>query len=326
MRLRSRPAPALLALLFAALPAAAERAAARPKAKPLDAQARAEQVAAKLPVAHQALRESRLAAAALADAPLRAAVEAQLAAPWLPPDAWALSHRAEAEALLRAERLLGPEEPLVLPAARGSFAAAPGGTCPDGHHGYPGGLAVHSWVNLLHARGLAQAYERAYAVKLDDGWLVAAALWHDALKAATLPWDDQGGCPAKEPQLGGTALHHVLGVAAAMLRRLPQPLVWVIASAHAPPSGDGLARVCGWLRAGSIVAFGRADAACPAAPGKGKLAPLEAFVTAFADADYSLSGPAWAAYAAATPSGWARFDALAQDGNDIAAWSRAQAR
>src|SRR5207253_2927740 len=112
------------------------------------------------PAGRSAMRELRLAAAAIPDQPLRAAVEAQLLAPWLPPEAWAVAHPAEVEKLLRAEGLL--DAPLALPGQRGSFAAACGG----GHHVYPGGLAVHSWTDLLHARGLAEAYEKVYGVKL----------------------------------------------------------------------------------------------------------------------------------------------------------------
>jgi hypothetical protein len=276
------------------------------------------------------LREARLAAAALKDPPLRAAVEAQLAAPWLPEGAWVYAHTAEAEAKLRALGLLeaGTSLAAILPKpGRGSFAAAAGGPCPNGHHGYPGGLAVHSWTNLLHARGLAAAYKDAYGIALDDGWLVAAALWHDTLKSVTLPWDAQGRCPSAEAQLAGTALHHPLGIAAAILRRLPKPLVWVIAASHAPITPEKLGAVCGWIQAAGILAKGDASAvACPSLDPKAQRPPVESYVNHFADADFFFTVPASSWYAAQTPDGWARYDALVQDGSDVAAWFKAQAR
>ena len=276
--------------------------------------ARAKDLAARLPAARSAMRELRLAAAAIPDQPLRAAVEAQLLAPWLPPEAWAVAHPAEAEKLLRAEGLL--DAPLALPGQRGSFAAACGG----GHHAYPGGLAVHSWTDLLHARGLAEAYEKVYGVKLRDDWLVAAAIWHDSLKAATLPWHDDANCGPEQP-IAGTAAHHVLAIASAMLRRLPEPLVLTIASAHAPVFGDGAKSVCSWMRAAFIVAEGRRlPGACPAT------APIEGYVMNLADSDYPLTVTAASWYAAHAPAGWERFEAMIQDGSDLAAWVRGTSR
>src|SRR5439155_327718 len=86
--------------------------------------------------------------------------------------------------------------------------------------------------------------------------LAAAAIWHDAIKAATLPWRDDATC-GPEPRIAGTGAHHVLGIAAAMVRRLPEGLVLTIASAHVPVFEDGAKQVCAWLRAASIVADGR---------------------------------------------------------------------
>ncbi len=317
-------APAPRADVVAAAPAGPSTPAFDPEAGK-----RAEQVAAKLPAARHALREARLAAAALKDPPLRAAVEAQLAAPWLPEGAWVYAHPAEAEAKLRALGLLdaGTSLAALLPRpGHGSFASAAGGPCPTGHHGYPGGLAVHSWANLLHARGLAAAYHDAYGITLDDGWLVAAALWHDTLKSVTLPWDAAGRCPSTEAQFAGTALHHPLGLAAAILRRLPRPLIWVIAASHAPITAEKLGAICGWIQAAGILAKGDPNAvACPSLDPKASRPPVESYVNHFADADFSFTVPVSQWYAAQTPEGWARYDALVQDGSDVAAWFKAQA-
>jgi len=284
-----------LLLLFAAAPAE-----------------RAKDVAARLPIARSAMREVHLAAAAISDQPLRAAVEAMVMAPWLPPESYAVAHPAEAERMLQEAGLL--EGRLQLPPQRGSFQAACGGD----HHAYPGGLSVHAWAAVLHARGLAAAYQQVYGVKLRDEWLVAAALWHDALKAATLPWRDDATC-GPEPRIAGTGAHHVLALAAAIVRRLPDGLVLTIASAHAPVFEAGAKQVCGFLRAASIIANGKLPAAaCPAS------APPEAFAMNTADADDPLTTTVGSWYAERAPKGWERFEALIQDGSDVAAWARAQ--
>src|SRR5262249_7435059 len=237
---------------------------------------RAKDVAARLPIARNAMREIHLAAAAITDQPLRAAVEAMVMAPWLPRESWAVAHPAEAERMLREAGFL--EGQLQLPPERGSFQAACGG----GHHSYPGGLSVHAWAALLHARGVAASYQQVYGLKLRDDWLVAATIWHDAIKAATLPWHDDASC-GPEQRIAGTGAHHVFAIAAAMVRRLPEGLVLAIASAHAPVVEDGAKQVCSWLRAASIVADGRPPRTpCPSA------APPEAYVMNLADSDDPL--------------------------------------
>ena len=266
-----------------------------------DPTARAREVARKLPFAHGAMLELRREAGALPDPALRATVEAQLLAPWLPEEAWAYKHLDEAR------KLLGEPELLLPPPRKGDFAAAPGGPCEDGHHGYPGGLAVHSLANLLHARALSKIYNHVYGVELHDDQLVAAAIWHDSLKAATLPFRADGSC-GPEPQIAGTPAHHVLGLAAGILRHLPKDLLITIAAAHGPD------KACDWLQAASILANGE-KTSCP---------PLriEAFVTHDADVDYDLTGYAWKRYVEKAPKGWARYDALAADGNDLLLFNR----
>jgi hypothetical protein len=236
-------------------------------------------------------------------------------APWLPREAWAVAHRTEAEALLRKEGLL--EGPLDLPPERGSYAAA----CAGPRGGYPGALAVHAYADLVHARGIEDAYRRAYGVELRDDWLVAAASWRDARGAATLQWREDATC-GPESVIAGAPAHHVLGVAAAMVRRLPPQLVVVIASSRAPMAGDGAAQVCGWLRAASILARGTAlPFPCPK---PGPPTPIEAYAASFAAADEPLTTTAWGWYASRTPPGWERFEALVQDGGDLQAWIRAR--
>src|SRR5262249_5920185 len=111
----------------------------------------------------------------------------------------------------------------------------------------------------------------------------------------------------REPAIAGTAAHHPLGIAAALARGLPAALVVAIAASHAPPARENLERLCGWLRAGSVLATGRADAvACPA---EKSAAPIESFLVHDADADYPLTAAASNA-ALGSATGWGRFDAL----------------
>ena len=273
---------------------------------------RAKDVAARLPIVRSAMREIHLAAAAISEPPLRAAVEAMVMAPWLPPEAYAVAHPGEAERMLRDAGLL--EGRLQLPEQRGSFQAACGGT----DEPYPGGMAVHAWSELIRARGIGESYQRVHGVKLRADWLVAASVWHDALQAGTLPWREDATC-GPEQRIAGAGAHHVLGLAATLLRHFPDAIVLTIASAQ-PGALDGKARpVCDWIRAASIIANGR----MPSQPCSGADLPVEAYLMSLAESDRPLTSAAWSWYAAHTPGGWERFEALLQDGSDVAAWARA---
>jgi hypothetical protein len=269
-----------------------------------DPGARAREVAAKLPFAYRAYLELRRDAAAISDPALRAAVEAQMLTPSLPPEAWAYAHLDEARRLLRDPGLQLP------PPRKGDFLAAPGGDCEGGHHGYPGGLSVHSLANLLHARALAETYKHVYGVDLHADQLTAAVIWHDSLKAATLPFRADGSC-GPEPKIAGAGAHHVLGLAAAILRHLPSDLLYVIAASHSADHGQ----ICSWLDAASIIAAGE-KMTCPSRQ------TVEAFIDNFANADSALTGLAWSRYVANAPRGWARYEALAQDGDALLLFSR----
>jgi hypothetical protein len=266
--------------------------------------ARAREVAAKLPFAYRAFLELRREAGAISDPALRAAVEAQMLTPSLPPEAWAYAHLDEARRLLRDPGLQLP------PPRKGDFLAAPGGACEDGHHGYPGGLSVHSLANLLHARALAQVYQHVYGVEVHRDQLTAAVIWHDSLKAATLPFRADGSC-GPEPEIGGAGAHHVLGLAAGILRHLPADLLYVIAASHSTDHR----RICAWLDAAALIANGE-KMSCPSRQ------TVEAFIDNLANADSTLTGLAWSRYVANAPKGWARYEALAQDGDALLLFSR----
>jgi len=266
--------------------------------------ARAREVAQKLPFAYRAYLEIRREAGAIGDPSLRSATEALLLAPSLPPEAWAYAHLADARTLLEDPRLELP------PPKKGDFLASAGGSCENGHHGYPGGLAVHTLATLRHARALADVYRHVYGVDVRADPLTTAVLWHDALLAATLPFRADGSC-GPEPLIAGAPAHHVLGLAAGILRHLPAQMLSVIAAAH---SADP-AQICSWLQAASIIADGH-KLECAARP------TVEAFIHHFADSDSSLTGLTWSRYVGRAPKGWARYEALLQDGNDVLLFSR----
>jgi hypothetical protein len=267
---------------------------------------RARELAARLPTAYRAYLEIRREAAAIGDPALRAAVEAQILAPWLPPEAWAYANLAQARRLLDEPRLELPRP------RKGDFLAAPGGNCdgPGSHHGYPGGLSVHTLADLLAVRSLAADYKHVYGVDLHGEQLTVAALWHDALKASTLPWRVDGSC-GPEPIIAGTQAHHVLGLAAGLLRHLPEDLLVVIAAARSTDP----TLVCRWLQAASVIADGR-KMDCPSRQ------TVEAFLHNLAASDSPLTELSWSRYTSRAPKGWERFEALIQDGNDLLLFSR----
>jgi hypothetical protein len=292
-------------LVSAALAAGPAKPTPKPS-PPADPAQRAREISRQLPWAHDALLELRREAGKIGDPALRAAAETQILAPWVPRETWALSHLDEAR------KLLGEPDLTLPPPDKGDFAAAPGGNCEDGHHGYPGGLAVHSLANLLHGRALAGVYQHVYGVHLSNDWLALAAIWHDSMKAVTLPWKEDGSC-GPEATIAGTGAHHVLGLAAAISRHLPKELVFVIGSAHS----TDLVQVCKWVKAASIIAVGH-DTEC-----LGRL-PAEAYANQVSDGDFPYTTTTWTSYVAKAPKGWERFDALILDGNDVAFHERSR--
>jgi len=266
--------------------------------------ARAREVAASLPFAYRAYLELRREAGAIGDPALRAAVEAQILAPWLPPEAWAYSHLAQARKLLGDSRLQLP------PPKSGDFLAAPGGDCEKGHHGYPGGLAVQTLAKLEAGRAFARDYRQVYDVDLHSEQLSVALIWQGTLKASTLPWSADGSC-GPEPSIAGAPAHHVLGLAAGILRHLPKDLLFVIGAAY----DTDASRICAWLQAASLIAEGE-RMTCPTRQ------TVEAFIHRFASSQSALTELSWSRYVEKAPRGWARFEALAQDGNDLLLFSR----
>jgi hypothetical protein len=151
-----------------------------------------------------------------------------------------------------------------------SLEAAPGSEF-DGHHSFPGGLAVHESFNQQNAANLAALYRRTYAVGLaqaiDEDLVLAAPAWHDWAKTFVFQWNVDGtefqelkfGGQGKNDNFGKagdsrTGAHHILGLAETMARGLPPALVITQASAHAAPTLGNEYKVVNWIRAAAIIA------------------------------------------------------------------------
>jgi hypothetical protein len=171
-----------------------------------------------------------------------------------------------------------------------AFASAPGSVF-NGHHSYPGGLAVHESFNLSSAISFRENYRLNVGITGEDGlprvaplpashdaaehsdltisqdWIIAAPLWHDWAKPIVFQWNADGSEFA-EFNFGGngstdiygasgdrrTGGHHIIGIAESMARDLPASFVIIQASAHSAPTLGHEYMVVNWLRTAAIMA------------------------------------------------------------------------
>ena len=172
------------------------------------------------------------------------------------------------------------------------------GSADGSHHAYPGGLAVHEYFNATMATQFAETYDRVYfdgKPTVDRDTVVAAALYHDIMKAVVFQWRDDGSL-SDELTIAGTGAHHILSGAEAIAHGRAPRFVTTLLSAHAAPSLGDESHVVDWCRAAAIVAgVDPVSYGLVAADGKGafKLAadpvPLEAFISNLSDHDYVVS-------------------------------------
>ncbi|MBV8139984.1 MAG: hypothetical protein JO121_30750 [Deltaproteobacteria bacterium] len=170
------------------------------------------------------------------------------------------------------------------------FDSAPGSVF-EGHHSYPGGLAMHEAFNDISSLSLAADYRMAYGhlgaaglptidVSSDAGFarsgddlamnqdlIIAAPIWHDWGKVLVFQWNADG-TEFQELNFGGSGAsdnygakgdsrtpgHHILGLAESMKRGLGPELVITQASAHAAPTLGNEYKVVNWIRAAAIIA------------------------------------------------------------------------
>jgi hypothetical protein len=170
------------------------------------------------------------------------------------------------------------------------FDSAPGSVF-EGHHSYPGGLAMHEAFNDISSLSLAADYRMAYGhlgatglptidvsseaafarygdgLAIDQDLIIAAPIWHDWGKVMVFQWNADG-TEFQELTFGGngasdnygakgdsrTPAHHILGLAESMKRGLGPELVITQASAHAAPTLGNEYKVVNWIRAAAIIA------------------------------------------------------------------------
>ncbi len=196
------------------------------------------------------------------------------------------------KAAVTAEQLLPP---LVNPGqAPQSFASA-SGSIYDSHHAYPGGLVIHTALNVRSSLGLCRGYYDTYGVPLDRDIILAAQLLHDIHKPWVYQWQEDGSS-LPEYQIAGTGAHHVLSLAEAIFRDLPAETVIAQASAHdnAGSPADEV-RLVAYIKAASIIAGKDPVAAGLLAAGGSMVATprrIEPFITYLGDHDWVFSVPA----------------------------------
>lgn len=248
---------------------------------------RAESIAKESAPTQKAMALLDESARAIKDPKIRAAVLAILQDP--APTFMARWERAAARKALVSAGLVDEkvEVGALFPSGSLSFAAAAGGLLGK-HHGHPGGLAAHTAFNVKAARALAAVYRQQYDVEIDEDIVIAAPILHDAMKAWTLQFNEDGTL-ATQPMVAGTSSHHPFIVAEAIHRGLPYALVVAVAAAHEPPDSNRAA-VARFLQAGAILA-GKDPLAWQLAP----TSRIEASISHLSDHDYVLSDPAFAA-------------------------------
>ncbi|HVO29142.1 MAG TPA: metal-dependent phosphohydrolase [bacterium] len=302
-----------LALLLAAASSLPRAARAQ------DGLARAQALAKQSTDARDAMETLRFQAGKIQDPALKAAAKDLLENPaptfmqaW--PDAAA---REKVRGALVEAKLLAPDVSVDLlfpPLANALKAPAPFDVAPAGdpqhHHGYPGGLAVHTAFNVQAALDLARNYRNRYGVVLDPDLVIAAPLLHDCMKPWAFQWKRDGTITA-QPKIADTGSHHIFAIAEAIHRGLSPTFVVALASAHDTPTGDTAPRVVGYLRAAAILAgVDPVEKGILVRDGEAwrlaALPPLEATVNHLSDHDYVLLDPAAALEADA-------LDRLARD-------------
>jgi hypothetical protein len=190
-----------------------------------------------------------------------------------------------------------------------AFWSAPGSTY-SGHHSFPGGLAMHEWVNASLAVELVDSYDQRYGLVSESGAVdpsvaTAAPLWHDINKVTVFQWNDDGS-ELVEQVIADTGAHHPISGAEAIVRGMSPDFVVALLSAHDPPqSGTPILRLINYIRAAAIIARvdplqagllqPSSDPNAPAGLGLAQVPPrVEGHINHLSDHDFVFSGDALA--------------------------------
>ena len=178
------------------------------------------------------------------------------------------------------------------------FESAPGSGYMS-HHSYPGGLVVHTALNIRSTLGLYQGYVDSNAMELDKDVVVAGQLLHDLHKPWVFQWkSDASSLP--EFQIAGTGAHHILGIAESIYRNIPNNVILAQASAHdhaGTPEEE--AKLINYIKAAATIA-GKDPVHLGLLAPNGESLPLprstEPFVVYLGDHDWIISVPSakWA--------------------------------
>lgn len=132
------------------------------------------------------------------------------------------------------------------------FYSAPGSGY-QSHHSYPGGLALHTALNLDSSLGLFEGYKRVNNTVVDRDVVIASQMLHDRLKPWVFQWQAAGDTRA-EATIAGTGEHHIYSVAESICQGLPAEVCIAQACAHdhpGTPADEG--QVVNWIKAACIL-------------------------------------------------------------------------
>ncbi|HML87433.1 MAG TPA: hypothetical protein PKA28_03205 [Methylomusa anaerophila] len=133
------------------------------------------------------------------------------------------------------------------------FWSAPGSSY-ERHHSYPGGLALHTAMNVKVSLGLFQAYQEMYDCNLNRDMIIAGQILHDSQKAWTLQWEKDGSC-YKQINIAGTGAHHVLGIAESVYRGFsPKVLLAQTCTHEHPGTRENEQKIRNWLLTACLLA------------------------------------------------------------------------
>jgi hypothetical protein len=132
------------------------------------------------------------------------------------------------------------------------FFSAPGSGY-QGHHSYPGGLALHTALNLNSSLGLFEGYRQVNHAIVDRDVVIASQMLHDLLKPWVFQWLATGES-RPEVTIAGTGEHHIYSIAESIHRGLPAKVCVAQACAHDHPGApDDEKQVVGWIKAACIL-------------------------------------------------------------------------
>jgi len=116
------------------------------------------------------------------------------------------------------------------------------------HHLYPGGLIVHTALNLRALLSIINV-NRNLLTPIDQQQLIAAHILHDLFKAYSIDWKSDG-IPTHEGSLGETGAHHIFALAEILKKNGPFLLAELVAYIH----DDDIEKVKKWLDMASQLA------------------------------------------------------------------------